>query len=229
MDPRVKLTVFFATTVLTFTAPNSQVIMLNYMIILMLFLAAELYSGALKMFLLMGPLFLLSDLVPLLRGAPWSADLATVFLLIQKLLSFGFMGIWMVKSLKLGDLVTSLEHMHIPKGMTIAIAVAFRYLPTVRNEFHHISNTMKMRGVGLTIKNIVLHPIRSIEYVLVPLVLRSLTIADELSASAMTRGLDLKINRISYREVKLTLMDVVLAMLVFVLLAASWAIGTQGE
>ena len=52
-------------------------------------------------------------------------------------------------------------------------------------------------------KNILLHPLRTCEYAVIPLVIRSMTIADELAASAMTRGLDLETKRTSYRDVRL--------------------------
>ena len=70
---------------------------------------------------------------------------------------------------------------------------------------------MKLRGIGLNVKNVVLHPIKTCEYAIVPLVIRSMTISDELAASAMTRGLDLESERTSYREVRLRLTDYLIA------------------
>ena len=55
------------------------------------------------------------------------------------------------------------------------------------------------------------HPIKTCEYAIVPLVIRSMTISDELAASAMTRGLDLESERTSYREVRLRLTDYLIA------------------
>ena len=81
--------------------------------------------------------------------------------------------------------------MRLPRGLVITIAVVFRYLPTAADEFRKISATMRLRGVELSARNLVLHPGRSLEYVLVPLIIRTIKIADDLAASAMTRGLDL--------------------------------------
>ena len=89
--------------------------------------------------------------------------------------------------------------------------MASRYIPTVQDEFRSIKNTMKLRGIGLNVKNVVLHPIKTCEYAIVPLVIRSMTISDELAASAMTRGLDLESERTSYREVRLRLTDYLIA------------------
>jgi len=113
--------------------------------------------------------------------------------------------------LRVSDFVTAMQSMHIPKGGTIALAVAFRYIPTVQDEFRSIKNTMKLRGIGLNVKNVVFHPIKTCEYAIVPLVIRSMTISDELAASAMTRGLDLESERTSYREVRLRLTDYLIA------------------
>ena len=66
---------------------------------------------------------------------------------------------------------------------------------------------MMLRGIGLTVRNVLLHPVKTCEYAIVPLIIRSMTISDELAASAMTRGLDLESKRTSYREVRLRVTD----------------------
>lgn len=97
--------------------------------------------------------------------------------------------------------------MKLPQGIIISVVVFFRYMPAVGHEFWYIVSSMKLRGVGITFKNIVSHPIRTAEYAFVPLIIRSITIADRLSESAMTRGLNLETNRSNYRQLRLHVRD----------------------
>ena len=48
-----------------------------------------------------------------------------------------------------GEFVAAMQKMHIPDGFIISVAVIFRFFPTLMDEWHAISDGMKMRGVGL--------------------------------------------------------------------------------
>ena len=95
------------------------------------------------------------------------------------------------------------------------------------DEFRKISATMRLRGVELSARNLVLHPGRSLEYVLVPLIIRTIKIADDLAASAMTRGLDLVGARTTYRDVRIGASGALVTAAVLVCTAAgyvAWAV-----
>ena len=67
------------------------------------------------------------------------------------------------------------------------MSVMFRFFPTVAEESRSINDAMRMRGVGL--RSIGDNPTVLLEYRLVPLLMAVVKIGDELSASALTRGL----------------------------------------
>ena len=81
---------------------------------------------------------------------------------------------------------------------------------------------MRLRGVELSARNLVLHPGRSLEYVLVPLIIRTIKIADDLAASAMTRGLDLVGARTTYRDVRIGASGALVTAAVLVCTAAGY-------
>ena len=66
-------------------------------------------------------------------------------------------------------------------------------------EFTAIRRAMKMRNIS--------GGFHLLEYALVPLLLQSSIITDELSAAVMARGLERNAKRTSYVEVKMTLID----------------------
>lgn len=94
------------------------------------------------------------------------------------------------KNTRVSQMTATFSKMHIPKGFTITLAVAVRYIPTLKEEWQHIRDAMRMRNVTRGIRN----PFRRIgqkaECYLVPLFVSSLKTADELSAAAITRGID---------------------------------------
>lgn len=101
--------------------------------------------------------------------------------------------------------------MRLPKTVTIPVAVMVRYLPTLGQEYACIRDTMRMRGIEASFPASLLHPLRATEFVLVPILMRCLKVADELAASAVSRGIESRASRTSVRDVRLRVRDGVAA------------------
>lgn len=100
-----------------------------------------------------------------------------------------------------GVLIASLGRLKIPRQVTIALAVMFRFMPTVAEEYHSIRTSQKFRGIGVNAWGLFRYPARSYETILVPLLIRTTRIADELSASAILRGASTERAVTSFRPV----------------------------
>lgn len=74
---------------------------------------------------------------------------------------------------------------HISKKFSVPVSVMFRFFPTIREEYQLIRDTLRLRGIGT-----LAHPSEMLEYRMVPLLTELVQVGNELSASAMTRGLD---------------------------------------
>lgn len=208
LDPRMALLIliFFATV--TYVSSNNAVLLWYDLLIILLYILKRRWSGALKTALLFGSFFAAGYLIGLLPSGTAATALGMILFFAERLSVLFVLSAWMTGGLKISDFLAALQQMHLPKGLIVTVAVALRYLPTVRTECRAIRNTMKLRQIEPSLKNILRHPIRTGEYALVPLIIRSMTIADELSASAMTRGLDLKTRRTSYREIRMKVSDI---------------------
>lgn len=123
-----------------------------------------------------------------------------------------------VASTKVSKLIAALQEIKLPKGLIIGLAVAIRFFPTIKEEGSIVVNSMKMRGLSLNMKNILRHPVLVMENILLPLMMRMTIVADELSLSSITRGIDSSRTRTSYYENKMVLLDYML-ILVFIGLA----------
>ena len=142
---------------------------------------------------------------------------------ILKLVPIAMMGIWILHTTQMDDLMVSLQRMRLPQAVTIPLVVMFRYIPTLRIEYRMIRNTMDIRGISDTAWKQIIHPLATIEYILIPLLMRCLKVTDELAASGTTRGLELEEKRyalnsvrFSWKEYAVTALGIVfLALLLF--------------
>ena len=226
LDPRMKLLMLILFTTATYISRSTWVLLWDYIIIVALYMIRRLWRGAWRTGILFGSFLILEFLIGFIPHEGTKAALGLIIFFLERTSIFFVMGNWMATKLRISDFSTALQNMHSPKGAIITLAVVFRYLPTVSDEFRSIKNTMKLRGIGLTFKNIILHPIKTGEYAIVPLIIRSMKIADELAASAMTRGLDLETKRTSYREIRLRLKDFVAAGIVVIAVIGGIAVNS---
>lgn len=88
------------------------------------------------------------------------------------------------------EFVAAMDRLHIPKKITVPISVMFRFFPTIKEEYAAIRDAMRLRDIG-SWRN----PVEMLEYRFVPLLTGLVSIGNDLSASALTRGLNAPIRR----------------------------------
>lgn len=79
------------------------------------------------------------------------------------------------------ELMVALRKCHIPQSLIISLSVTIRYFPALKEEVGYIRDAMKLRNI---------HGIEKIECLLVPIMISATTTAEELSAAAVTRGIE---------------------------------------
>ncbi|MCM1330800.1 MAG: energy-coupling factor transporter transmembrane protein EcfT [Ruminococcus sp.] len=95
------------------------------------------------------------------------------------------MGAYIISSTTVSEFIAAMQRMHMPRQITIPLSVMFRFFPTVMEEFSAINTAMKMRDIRVGGKNAG----KFFEYRIIPLMVCSVNIGNELSAAALTRGL----------------------------------------
>ena len=114
------------------------------------------------------------------------------------------MGAYILSSTTVSEFIAAFHRMHIPKQITIPLSVMFRFFPTVTEEMEAINSAMKMRDIRLLGKNAG----KLIEYRLIPLLVCSVNIGQELSAAALTRGLCAEKKRTNICRIGFHLQDI---------------------
>ncbi|MCI9442893.1 MAG: energy-coupling factor transporter transmembrane protein EcfT [Ruminococcus sp.] len=124
---------------------------------------------------------------------------------ILKFIPIVMVGNWILRTTHMDDLMVALQRMRLPQSVTIPLVVMFRYIPTLGIEYRMIRNTMDIRGISDTLWKRITRPVATVEYILIPLLMRCLKVTDELAASGTTRGLELEEKRYALRDVRFSL------------------------
>jgi len=96
---------------------------------------------------------------------------------------------------------------------TTSVSEMLEALNRMKVPIKALKENMKIRGIVTSRFFPLLHPIKYIEYTLVPLLMRMIKISDELSASALIRGLDSDENRVTLTKLKFRTTDLLIGLL----------------
>lgn len=210
IDPRTKLLLLFVVPGFLLSGAGGAYFrplrLLLSVLPFVLLLAAGNYKKALQGLLLLG----------IIQGI-WLrfSALLPPFLYIMLLIIHGFalrlipcflLAAYVLSHTQVSEFIAGMSRLHIPDLITIPLSVIFRFFPTVLEETHAINQAMSMRGIRF--RGTQFH--KMIEYRLVPSLICSLRIGDELSAAALSRGLGGPCRRSSVCTLSLGLIDYLL-------------------
>lgn len=113
------------------------------------------------------------------------------------------------------EFIVSMEKMRAPSFITIPMSVMFRFFPTISEEGRCVMEAMKMRKTSKKKPSLT----QKLEYELVPVMMQTVRISDELSQAAMTKGLGLNTRRTHICKVGFRLIDYVMIIVLLTCLA----------
>ncbi len=128
------------------------------------------------------------------------------------LIKFGTMFAMMAfiqASLNTSRFLRSLEAMRVPPQWVIPLGTCLRFMPSAVAECRQIRYAMRIRGVALTPGRLLREPIVTLGYAMVPLLVRSLYIGEDLARAAMARGIEASGAKSSLHEIRLRPSDVI--------------------
>ena len=207
LDPRTKIILLLAANIPAFTSDKWYVLVLTAMIPLSLMLFAKMYQataiGATLYIIALLIEFILTDM---------SVGIASIILgllagIVLRMTPGIIMGYFLLTTTMVSEFVAAMERIHMSKQIIIPFSVMFRFFPTIKEEMSAINDAMRMRGVGLgqTRGGI----ISLIEYRVVPLLISCVKIGDELSSSALTRGLGSPVKRTNICQIGFHIVDII--------------------
>lgn len=194
LDPRTKILLCITVTfimvasdnigVMRYVLPCIAIIPLLAFIILKRPLIA-LYYAVMYILSITVPNILI-DHVPLIVNILFTGIIAIFTKILPGMSMFSFL----ILTTTVSEFMAAMDSVHMSKKFTIPVSAMFRFFPTICKEYIAIREAMRLRNVG-SLRN----PIEMLEYRMVPLLMGLISIGNELSASALTRGLNAPIHR----------------------------------
>lgn len=216
-DPRSKLcTIIFASFLLMFPLSLKFEIMFVTLLFLLFIL-----NGALKKGLIFYLLFWLC-----LLGDEWLFPynsngfvLFIDFLLVgnRKMLPIIMAASFAMNRTKISEWIAALKKCRLPFSLIIPLTVLFRFFPTFFQDFKSVRNAMKYRGIAVYTIDLFIHPIQTMEFIIVPMLMSAENTSLDLSSAALVRGLANTTNHTSIYAIKMKIQDYIL---IFILLLA---------
>lgn len=107
-----------------------------------------------------------------------------------------------------GEVVAVCKKLHAPDLLSLPLTFMLRFIPAVRGEFRDAADSLRTRGL-LSVR----HPGRAFEYAVTPVIFRSSRVAEELAASAESRGISSPGAHSCRREIRFGWKDALLVLL----------------
>ncbi|MCR5500805.1 MAG: energy-coupling factor transporter transmembrane protein EcfT [Acetatifactor sp.] len=208
LDPRTKLLLLFTSSVFVVGNAGERWMFVFYWIlvylpVVLLFVDKEWKAGLVAIAIYVGSFYaqmaLQHDLTAL------ESALALMLYIITKILPTVILARYIVKTTKVSEFLAAMNRLHVTDKLTIPISVIFRFFPTVVEESRAINDCMRMRGIEMGAKKAT----EAVEYRMVPLIASCSIIGEELSAAAMTRGLDVGKKRSCIWNIRFRFLDFV--------------------
>ena len=181
LDPRTVLLLLVIANVVAFTQQSVAVEISWVAVLLVVLVLCGCRAAALKLAVVFGCCLLLQ--YQILPNGP--ENLASSFSVIisygRKMFPCLIVGSILVKKTSVRELTLALRTWRVPQGLIIPISVTIRYFPAIREEFGHIRDAIRLRNI---------RGLQKLECIIVPLMISATTTAEELSAAAVTRGIE---------------------------------------
>lgn len=208
LDPRTKLFLIIVIATLELMDINIYFTIAVGFIPFLLFISNRQFLGSVKYFVL----FLIAAFIHVHRV---NLELNMVLNMIVVLMGALILRLspafacadYIIKSTGASEMIAAFNKMKVDRRILIPLSVMFRFLPTITQESHAIHDAAAMRGIIVTRKKFWENPARAFEYRVVPLMISIANIGEDLSAAALSRGLDNPVKHTNYTDVKFTRKD----------------------
>lgn len=125
-------------------------------------------------------------------------------------------GKFLIRTSDVGSIISSMDTLKISSSISIPVAVMFRFFPSFVEEKRHIKRAMKIRGIKT--KN----PLKYLEYIIVPLLIISSNIADDIAKAAETKCIANPIRKTRYVSVRVRLIDFIYGLTITGTVIGGW-------
>lgn len=181
LDPRTELLLLVLANVVAFTQRSVRVEIAWVVLLLLVIFACGCQRGAGKLAIAFGICLILQYFVFPNGPKLLAANFTFLVSYARRIFPCLIVGTLILQKTPVRELMVALRKWHIPQGLIIPLSVTVRYFPALKEEIGYIRDAMKLRNI---------HGVQKLECLLVPVMISATTTAEELSAAAVTRGIE---------------------------------------
>lgn len=226
LDPRTKLLLIFVEAVLVLaTAGGERLFWFRVafaFLPFLLLLTEKRYKTFVLGLLILSVIYVMESTVfPYTKGT-LASILLIIIMVVNRFLPAYMLGAYVINTTTVSEFKATMDKLHIPDALTIPMCVMFRLFPTIREENDSIRAAMEMRGIRFGGGKVE----KMLEYRIVPIITCVAKIGEELSASALTRGLGKQKKRTNICHIGLGWVDYLIFLMVVSTLVY-WLLGVS--
>lgn len=211
--PVTKL-IFWITLMAVVSTANNNLVYAAYAVLILLTVADGWFGTALAGGMSFGALWATNMLFP-------NTVFSFTLVLFPRIIAIGISMRTLIGRNEASRTLAALRNLHLPERLIMIVAVIFRFFPVLSGDMKLQQQSVQTRGTFVTLWQKLRALPAYIEILTVPMALRVIRIAETLSASAETRGIDLKRSKSNYLSLRFSAWDMIFC----VLLAASITVG----
>ena len=189
LDPRTKLLLILVEAVLVLASTGGERLFwfrtVFAVLPFLLLITAKRYKTCIVGLAVLGIIYVLEYTVFPYASGSFASILLIVIMIVGRFLPAYLTGVYVINTTAVSEFKAAMDKLHMPDALTIPMCVMFRFFPTIREENDSIRAAMKMRDIRFGGGKVG----KMLEYRVVPLITCTAKIGEELSASALTRGL----------------------------------------
>ncbi len=200
LDPRTKFILLGLANVVAFTQRSTVIEVTWVVLLIVLITLSGLLQSAVTFSIAFVSLLVLQHYGFGMLPEYISRTFYILVVYARKIFPCLIIGSLIIKKTTLRQMMQGLREWRIPESFIIALSVTIRYFPAIKEEITHIKNSIKLRDI---------HGLKKAECYLVPIIVSASITADELTASAVTRGIENPCKKTSILALKITFQDVI--------------------
>lgn len=197
-DPRTELLLLILANVVAFTQHSLWVEITWVVLLLLLIIACGCKKSAGKLAVLFGLCLLLQYCIFPIGPKILVGSFTVLVSYARRAFPCLIVGTLIIQKTPVKELMVALRKCRVPQGLIIPLSVTIRYFPALKEEVGYIRDAMKLRNI---------RGIQKIECLLVPIMISATTTAEELSAAAITRGIENPAHKTSMIEIRFSVQD----------------------
>ncbi|SJM61065.1 energy-coupling factor transporter transmembrane component T [Gulosibacter sp. 10] len=223
LDPRAKLLLVVACSIVVMSPGGLRFVPAVLLLGIGLAVRERAWGRAIGLPATAAAMLALGWLLPMWWANPLTAIVSLACAYMLRFVAAIGVGMHVLGTTSPTQLSAGLRAWRMPRAISVTLAVMLRFFPVVATEAAAVLDAMKLRGLAGA-HGVLRHPILTVERFAVPMIAASLRSSEDLSASAILRGLGSRRIPTAMHPPRFGASDLVLLLVVAALAAAALAL-----